>query len=196
MLTRRARILQLRTNVALFALALMLSQGVPMMVMGDEYGHTRHGNNNSYGHDNALNDVQWDELRRGGGGSMRAGADLVRFWSELIHFRRSHPSLGVDHFLGDSDIVWHEDRWDDDGSAFLAFTLIGKGGAGNLFVAFNAHNFSIPAPLPPPPPGQVWHRVADTSLESPKDFDARGRRGPFDGYEVKAYSAILMEARQ
>jgi len=36
-------------------------QGTPMMLMGDEYGHTRYGNNNSYGHDTSLNNFQWKE---------------------------------------------------------------------------------------------------------------------------------------
>ncbi|XP_073122191.1 isoamylase 3, chloroplastic isoform X2 [Henckelia pumila] len=44
-----------------YHLALMISQGTPMMLMGDEYGHTRHGNNNSYGHDTALNHFQWGQ---------------------------------------------------------------------------------------------------------------------------------------
>ncbi|GFP98915.1 isoamylase 3 chloroplastic [Phtheirospermum japonicum] len=44
-----------------FHVALMVSQGTPMMLMGDEYGHTRYGNNNSYGHDNALNHFQWGQ---------------------------------------------------------------------------------------------------------------------------------------
>ena len=42
--------------------ALMVSQGTPMMLMGDEYGHTRHGNNNSYGHDNHLNWFLWKQV--------------------------------------------------------------------------------------------------------------------------------------
>jgi len=40
-------------------LALMVSQGTPMVLMGDEYGHTRKGNNNTYGHDNELNNFDW-----------------------------------------------------------------------------------------------------------------------------------------
>ncbi|KAH9690574.1 isoamylase 3 [Citrus sinensis] len=44
-----------------FHLALMVSQGTPMMLMGDEYGHTRYGNNNSYGHDTAINNFQWGQ---------------------------------------------------------------------------------------------------------------------------------------
>lgn len=38
-------------------------QGTPMMLMGDEYGHTRYGNNNSYGHDTAINNFQWGQVR-------------------------------------------------------------------------------------------------------------------------------------
>ncbi|PIA47151.1 hypothetical protein AQUCO_01400091v1 [Aquilegia coerulea] len=45
-----------------FHLALMISQGTPMMLMGDEYGHTRYGNNNSYGHDTAINNFQWGQV--------------------------------------------------------------------------------------------------------------------------------------
>lgn len=37
-------------------------QGTPMMLMGDEYGHTRYGNNNSYGHDSAINHFQWEQV--------------------------------------------------------------------------------------------------------------------------------------
>ena len=47
-----------------FHLALMVSQGTPMVLMGDEYGHTRHGNNNTYGHDNHLNNFDWRAPRR------------------------------------------------------------------------------------------------------------------------------------
>ncbi|KAJ8772235.1 hypothetical protein K2173_027412 [Erythroxylum novogranatense] len=43
-----------------FHLALMISQGTPMMLIGDEYGHTCHGNNNSYGHDTRINNFQWE----------------------------------------------------------------------------------------------------------------------------------------
>ncbi|XP_009147288.2 isoamylase 3, chloroplastic-like [Brassica rapa] len=60
-----------------FHLALMISQGTPMMLMGDEYGHTRYGNNNSYGHDTALNNFHWKELHA-------EKESHFRFFSELI----------------------------------------------------------------------------------------------------------------
>jgi pullulanase/glycogen debranching enzyme len=37
-------------------------QGTPMMLIGDEYGHTRYGNNNSYGHDTIINHFQWEQV--------------------------------------------------------------------------------------------------------------------------------------
>lgn len=41
---------------------LIFVQGTPMMLMGDEYGHTRNGNNNSYGHDTSINHFQWKQV--------------------------------------------------------------------------------------------------------------------------------------
>ena len=103
-----------------FMFTLLISQGTPMLVMGDEYGHTRYGNNNSYGHDNHLNHFLWDQLE-----SQRD--HLFRFVSNLIHFRKIHPCLGKAEFLSRGDITWHEDRWDDPSSSFLAFTLHAHG---------------------------------------------------------------------
>jgi isoamylase len=75
-----------------FHLALMISQGTPMMLMGDEYGHTRYGNNNSYGHDTSLNNFQWKELDA-------KKQNHFRFFSEVIKFRHSHHVLKHENFL-------------------------------------------------------------------------------------------------
>jgi pullulanase/glycogen debranching enzyme len=75
-----------------FAAALLLAQGVPMILMGDEYGHSKDGNNNTYCHDSRWNYLDW----------RRAWDDehgLRRFWSLLIHFRRKRPELGTAHAL-------------------------------------------------------------------------------------------------
>src|SRR5262249_23103142 len=47
-----------------FHIALMVSQGIPMILMGDEYGHTKQGNNNTWSHDSRLNWFQWDTLKK------------------------------------------------------------------------------------------------------------------------------------
>mmetsp|Transcript_49734 Transcript_49734/g.92667 ORF Transcript_49734/g.92667 Transcript_49734/m.92667 type:complete len:676 (+) Transcript_49734:119-2146(+) len=72
--------------------ALLVSQGTPMIVSGDEYGHTRDGNNNAYGHDNWMTQFQWDRLER-------KRDHLFRFVSGLVHFRKNHKLLGMTHFL-------------------------------------------------------------------------------------------------
>ena len=66
-----------------FLATLLLSQGVPMLMAGDELGRTQHGNNNAYCHDSALSWVDWQE----------AGydADLFEFTSRLLALRRRHP---------------------------------------------------------------------------------------------------------
>ena len=155
-----------------FHLALMLSQGVPMMLMGDEYGHTKRGNNNTYGHDNALSWFDWGALERERDG-------LFRFFAEAIRFRRAHAALGRDSFLTPADVTWHEKDWANPDSRFLMFTLHAPAGSGSpaLLAAFNAHAFAIdPLSLPPPPAGCHWSRVVRCArLPSPP-----GRRRPSD----------------
>ena len=172
-----------------FHLALMVSQGTPMVLMGDEYGHTRHGNNNTYGHDNHLNNFDWRALE-----AVREG--YFRFHSGLIKFRRAHPLLGRAEFLTDADVTWHEDNWDNPESRFLAFTLHDRGqGGGDLYVALNAHEFYVDAALPPPPGGKSWHRVVDTNLPSPADFTPEGEPGCGARYNVAPRGSVMLVAK-
>lgn len=67
-------------------------QGIPMILMGDEYGHTKDGNNNTYCHDSKWNYVDWRKAW-----DDREG--LRRFWSHLIKFRHKRPELGCAHQL-------------------------------------------------------------------------------------------------
>lgn len=172
-----------------FHVALMLSQGCPMMLMGDEYGHTRNGNNNSYGHDNELNNFQWQKLET-------EKSSLFRFFSKVIKFRRMHPLLGRDSFLTDGDVTWHETNWDNPDSRFLAFTLHDRGqGGGSVYAAFNAHTYFVNATLPSPPQGKSWKRVIDTNLPSPNDFSENGVDGLQSEYNVAPFSCILLLAK-
>ena len=172
-----------------FHVALMISQGTPMMLMGDEYGHTRYGNNNTYGHDDKLNNFQWNELED-------QRAHYFRFASEMIKLRRSNPLLGRDNFLTDADVTWHEDRWHDPQSKFLAFTLHDRGfGCGDLYIAFNAHEFYVDAALPPPPQGKRWARIVDTNLPSPQDFVAEGKFGVESRYNVAPRASVILMAK-
>ncbi|KAH7655549.1 Isoamylase protein [Dioscorea alata] len=171
-----------------FHVALMISQGTPMMLMGDEYGHTRYGNNNSYGHDTFLNHFQWKQLEAKKGSHFR-------FFSEMIKFRHNHPILRRDRFLGKNDVTWHEDNWGNPESKFLAFTLRDDKFGNDIYLAFNAHDYFVKAAMPAPPHKKQWHRVIDTNLESPDDFVREGVPFSKDTYSLAPYSSVLMEAK-
>ena len=192
--TNDAAVLDMRgRQMRNFTLALMLSQGTPMMVMGDEYGHTKGGNNNTYGLDGAINNFQWAALEQ------RRG-DLFRFTAAAIHFRRSSSVLGSNTFLTPADVTWHEQHWDDMDSRFLAWTLNarasdGPAGEGSLYVAMNMHPFQlVDVPLPTPPAGCEWHRVADTSLPSPRDFDDTAAKAVGATYTIAGHATLLLRA--
>ncbi|CAB4297697.1 unnamed protein product [Prunus armeniaca] len=152
-----------------FHLALMISQGTPMMLMGDEYGHSRNGNNNSYGHDAAINHFQWGLLEA-------RNSNHFRFFKEVIKFRQTHRVFGRDTFLEKNDVTWHEDNWHNYESKFLAFTFHDNNG-GDVYMAFNAHDYFIKVPIPAAPVKRRWFRVVDTNLESPNDFVLDGVPG-------------------
>jgi isoamylase len=110
----------------------------------------------------------------------------------------AHPLLGRAYFLSDDDVTWHESNWGDEESRFLAWTLHARGesgGEGSLYCAFNAHHFALAdVPLPPPPQGCVWCRVADTALAPPRDFDAANDKPLAATYSLAPYSALLLRA--
>ncbi|KAL9666769.1 hypothetical protein QQ045_001109 [Rhodiola kirilowii] len=169
-----------------FHLALMISQGTPMMLMGDEYGHTRYGNNNSYGHDSALNHFQWEQLE--------SRKSHFRFFSEVIKFRRSHSVFKHEEFLSKADITWHEDNWGNPESKFLAFTLHDRNGE-DIHLVFNAHDYFIETIIPKPPQNKSWFRVVDTNLEPPQDMVPEGVPGIGATYKVAPYSSIMLQAK-
>lgn len=118
------------------AAALLLAHGVPMLTMGDEYGHTKGGNNNTYCHDSELNWFDWDAL----------GADkdgFARFVRQLVRLRRSSPLLRRAGYVGEGDVTWHGEQpntpdWSE-ASRLVAYTLHDDNDASgrDLYIAFN-----------------------------------------------------------
>ena len=159
---------------------LMVSQGVPMILMGDEVGRTQQGNNNTYCQDNELNWMDWSLLE--------SNADLFRFAKRIIAFRHAHPVLRNRwHFSnrdyvgsGYADISWHGTKaWSadwSDSSRTIAFMLCGKharGGAEQdnyIYVAMNTHWEAHWFDLPGLPQGMQWHVAANTGAPSPDDI--------------------------
>jgi len=178
-------ILFLREKQMKNAMAMLLvSQGVPMMLMGDELGRTKYGNNNTYCHDNELNWLNWDLLGK--------NQSLFRFVKHFIAFRHAHPVLRSPYHLenkdyvgsGYADITWHGTKaWNADfsgSSRVIAFMLCGKHALGGtyednyIYVAMNMHYEGLFFELPQLPSGLNWHIFANTGVASPDDINTPG----------------------
>src|SRR6184192_1014231 len=95
--TDDAQVLQLRARQQRNMLAtLLLSQGVPMILHGDELGCTQQGNNNAYCHDSELSWMDWQLAED--------NADLVQFTAELVSLRREHPVFRRRRFFQDGKV--------------------------------------------------------------------------------------------
>ena len=156
-----------RQQIKNFAALLMLSGGTPMLVAGDEFGNTQGGNNNPYNQDNETTWLDWDRLT--------TNAELFRFWSTLIAFRKSHPSIARSHYWR-QDVSW----FGVDGPVDLApwshsvGWLLGGAGVGepDLCVLVNAYQKPLTFDLSATPAGLhgPWRQVIDTSLPQGQDI--------------------------
>jgi isoamylase len=191
--TKNRQILQLRqTQMRNFHVALMLSLGVPMIWMGDEYGHTRNGNNNGWCHDNEMNWFLWNELKKESG--------FFRFYKLLIQFRKKHPMLRRENFYTSDDVEWHgtepsKPNWDPS-SRLVAFTLKDFHMNQFLYVVFNAHFHHAHLTIPKPPEFKNWFRVIDTSSPSPADFleNPQNFAALKHTYDLPPHSVLVAEA--
>jgi isoamylase len=178
-LARRTR--QRRNMLA----TLFLSQGVPMLLHGDELGRTQRGNNNAYCQDNELSWVDWNA----------ADEELAMFTAALITMRREHPVFRRRRFFagrpirgGDElrDIAWFsefgkemtEQDWESEVYRCLTVFLNGEGipdtdARGqritdrSFLLCFNAHFEDIDVQLPGNGYGREWTVVLDTATGQP-----------------------------
>jgi glycogen operon protein len=179
---------------------LMLSQGVPMLLSGDESGHTQRGNNNAYCQDNELSWLDWElpDAERG----------FLEFVARVIALRRNHPVFSRRRFLQDDQVAWlapdgrqmTEQDWDKEYTRCLGVYLCGTAieridrrgrpvKDDNFLVLVNAHHETIPFVLPQFRPGSYWHRVLDTT-----ETDAREaqRFEPASHYPLQGRSLALL----
>jgi isoamylase len=159
---------------------LFLSQGVPMLVAGDEFGRTQQGNNNAYCQDNEISWLNWAE----------ADQDLLAFTRRLIALRKEHPIFRRRKWFrgkpvkgrGPEDIAWflpeggemEDHNWDHDFARSLGIYLNGLGlhsvnpqgepiKDDNFYIMFNAHNEHLNYKLPDFLTNKSWQIVLDTS---------------------------------
>ena len=163
---------------------LMLSQGTPMLLAGDELGNSQGGNNNAYAQDNPTGWVDWD-------GADPAFLDFVR---RVIAFRRAHPILRQKRFLhsqpreqdGLPDLFWRRadgapmtpDDWNDPDRGLLAAEMRMASGTpayaalpGAVFLVFN-NGPEAQVRLPDAPDGR-WRRRLDSARDDDPDLPAR-----------------------
>ncbi|HTH61210.1 MAG TPA: isoamylase [Paraburkholderia sp.] len=192
------RLRQARNFIAI----LLLSQGVPMLMAGDEVLRSQRGNNNAYCQDNALSWMNWqfDEDARA----------MLRFVREMIALRKRHAGLRRRQFLTGKpengrtqpDIAWHGERlgtpaWGDPGARFVAFTLAGRAPREPMMhVILNMNADARDAELPALDNAD-WRRTVDTAARSPTDIvstveSARVERGTC---RVEARSVVVLESQ-
>jgi len=174
-----------------FCCLLMLANGAPMLVAGDEFMNTQRGNDNPYNEDG---EIVWLDWRRLG-----ENPDIFRFFKSMIAFRKAHPSIGRSTFW-DDDVRWHGVTADSDKSYYshsLAFLL--RGGRlrdADIYAMINCYwedlDFTVQAGR-----ADEWLRVVDTSLDSPKDILEPGEEEPIASlrYTVRARSAVVLVHR-
>ena len=163
-----------------FLATLFLSQGVPMLLGGDEIGRTQQGNNNAYCQDNALSWYDWDQI----------DDDLLAFTQRLIRFRLDHPVFHrrrwfqgrAIHDSGERDIGWFtpdgeemtEEHWQVGFAKSLLVLFNGKAlpdpdsrgervTDSSFLVLFNAHYEAIAFTLPEVAWGTEWTKLLDTA---------------------------------
>ncbi len=182
---------------------LILSQGVPMLLSGDELGRTQAGNNNGYCQDNELSWIDWESVDQ----------DLLAFTKRLIKLRTEHPVFRRRRFFegesimeGDlADICWFTPKgetmtlanWEQPSGRTLAVFLNGDelptlGARGeritdtSFFVLFNAHHEPQRFSVPPELGHRLWRVEVDSA--SPKDPD----RPVVGGVTVPSWSVIVL----
>ncbi len=167
---------------------LLLANGTPMLLAGDEFLHTQRGNNNAHAQDNEISWLDWS--RRD------AHADVFRFIKRMIAFRKAHPSLGRSRFWR-GDVHWHGVGPDPDTSPesrSLAFCVLGAShGDVDVYAMINAFWEDLTFTLQEGD-WQQWKRVIDTAEPSPEDICDAGREKPLSSqeYKVRARSVVVL----
>lgn len=199
--TDNSSILELRRKQAknVFSI-LLLSQGVPMLLAGDEILHSQRGNNNCYCQDNELSWIDWKMTHQ--------NADILRFVQLMIALRKRHPSIMRRRFLTGAaiegktlaDVSWHGTKinkplWHDPEARILAFTLAGiDDKEADLHIVMNMSDETATMELPVIK-GKKWCLALNTSLRSPHDIIHPLDQKPFSEsfYSVNSKSVVVLE---
>jgi glycogen operon protein len=189
---------------------LLLSQGVPMVLAGDEIGRTQRGNNNAYCQDNELGWLDWNLSW------LPDNRELFEFTRRLIQLRKDHPVLRRRHFfqgqrirgVGVRDIIWlnpagteiSDEEWEHHYARCLGMYLVGEAleeqddrghwiKDDDFLLLLNAHYEELPFTLP-------WKGDCEVVLDTADGLEPRLRRHPAGKpYTLQGRSLVLLTQR-
>jgi len=211
--TGAAEVIQLRSRQKRnFIATLLLSQGVPMVLAGDELGHTQGGNNNAYCQDNEISWLDWDPAT--------IDKELLGFARRLIALRKDHPAFRRRSFFQGrrikgaeiKDLAWlqpdgkemTDQEWNQEFARSLGVLLSGDAADeidergqlirdGNFVILMNAHHEEIRFTLPRRTPDAGWVTLVDTSCQTTQRVNRFYTAG--DTYPLEARSLALLVER-
>lgn len=172
---------------------LFLSQGVPMLVAGDELGRTQKGNNNAYCQDNEISWINWE----------KADLEFLEYVKKVIQIVKKHPTFCRRGWfqgqpikgVGVEDIAWflpdgnemNDEHWNNDFAKSLAIYFNGRGHHAvgrkgetiiddSFYLIFNAHHEPLDFTLPASKYGRHWEKILDTNVpESDEETFSAGQ---------------------
>jgi isoamylase len=193
-----------------FFSTLLLAQGTPMVVAGDEFARTQHGNNNAYCQDSEIGWVNWD--------LDEDGKALLAFVKRLIKLRQSYPILRRSRFLvgdynealGVKDVTWLSpsgeemsiEQWEDPNGRCLGMLMDGRaqetgirrrGSEATLLLLVNSHHDGVNFTLPEVPEGLNWTSLIDTNQP---EIDGTDQFEFGSEYTVTPRSLLLFELQK
>ncbi|HEV7379513.1 MAG TPA: hypothetical protein VGN64_06950 [Dyadobacter sp.] len=195
---------------------LLLSQGVPMILAGDECSKSKKGNNNTYCQDNELSWQNWD----------KADKELLKFTKGLIHLRQSHPTFQRRRWFQDlpvngsdiKDIIWFapdgnlipEDKWGETKAEAFGVFLNGLGircvdlsgqilTDDHFYIIFNPSGNQVDFTLPTEECGSGWKMVVSTSenfVGDQAETIAPGEQIQVQAHSMCVFHCALKESEQ
>ncbi|HET9864570.1 MAG TPA: hypothetical protein VFP37_14080, partial [Steroidobacteraceae bacterium] len=198
-----------RRQMRNFLATLLLSQGTPMLLAGDEFARTQDGNNNAYCQDNSISWVDWTLLKK--------NEAQVKFVQRLAQLRANYPILRRSRFLsakqnaelGVKEITWinadgnemADEQWSDPRMQCFGMLLDGRaqptgikqrGVDATLLIILNAYHDLVNFTLPGHAGDERWELLIDTHVEEPL---SRTQFAKGDAYGVTGRSLLLLQLR-
>ncbi len=189
---------------------LLLAQGTPMLVAGDELARTQGGNNNAYCQDDEISWVDWSLAEK--------EKAQVKFVQRLIRLRHQYPILRRNLFLsgawneelGVKDVTWinangremEDQHWGDSYMRCFGMLLDGRspvsgvkqrGKEATLLMIINGHHDVVEFTLPESSGGASWSLLIDTNIEDMCAQEQKEQFGIGDAYQVTARSLLLFQ---